>query len=306
MLGFLLATLIPALKLIRAWRPDIIHVHFAVPTGVLGRVLSKVCRIPYLLTAHLGDVPGGVPEKTDRWFRYVFPFTKGIWRDAANVVAVSDYTRDLALKHYEVPIQVIPNGVRIPREAFEQRDVQVGNPVRIIFAGRFQPQKNLICLVKSLAQVKDLSWECSLYGDGPQREMIEAEIEKVELADRVHLPGWVHTEVVWEKLGESDLLAMPSLSEGLPVVGVHALGRGLAIVANRAGGLIDLVDDGVNGRLCQIGDQTCFEEALRWCLEDKVRLKSLKKASLLKSQSFDIDNIAQTYERLFMKVTKLE
>jgi len=299
MFGFLMFTFIPGLREIRSWKPDILHVHFAVPTGVLARILSRLCGIPYLLTAHLGDVPGGVPEKTDRWFRYIYPFTHAIWKDAAKVVAVSDYTRALALKHYNVAIEVIPNGVKLPREFKDKDAIQVGEPPRIIFAGRFQPQKNLPFLIETLAKVKDLAWDCVLMGDGPQREPIENAIQENQLEERIHLPGWVHTETVWQELGRSDLLAMPSLSEGLPVVGVHALGQGLAIVANRAGGLSDLVDDRVNGCLCDVGDETCFEGALRWCLEDSERLKTMKQASLQKAKYFDIERVADSYERLF-------
>ena len=66
---------------------------------------------PIYLTAHLGDVPGGVPEKTDKWFRWVAPFIPPIWNRAKRVAAVSIFTKNLALQRYPVPIQVIPNGV---------------------------------------------------------------------------------------------------------------------------------------------------------------------------------------------------
>jgi len=61
-----------------------------------------------VLTVHLGDVPKGVPDKTDRWFRWVYPFTPPIWQGAARVTAVSEYTRRLALTYYPVSPQVIP------------------------------------------------------------------------------------------------------------------------------------------------------------------------------------------------------
>jgi len=57
---------------------------------------------------------------------------------------------------------------------------------------------------------------------------------------------------------QSDLLFMPSLSEGLPVVGLQALGVGLAIVASRAGGNVDLVDPGSNGSLADSDDRKHF------------------------------------------------
>ena len=76
------------------------------------------------------------------------------------------------------------------------------------------------------------------------------------------------------------------------------MAQGVAIVANKAGGLVDLVDEGVNGRLCSIGDKQCFEDALRWCLEDHERLHQLKEASWRIAERFDIEHIADNYERV--------
>jgi glycosyltransferase involved in cell wall biosynthesis len=304
MVAYILSGFFPGLSILRGWRPDIMHVHFAVPTGALAFLLSKLSRKPYVLTVHLGDVPGGVPQKTDRWFRFIYPFTPGIWMKAAAVVAVSDYTRELALKHYEVEISVIPNGVKLPEGHLILDQLRVSDPPRIIFAGRFQPQKNLIFLIQVLSQLKDLPWVCTIIGDGPQRADIESEIDQHGLADRVRLTGWLHTDEVWQALSQSDLLAMPSLSEGLPVVGVHALANGLAIVANRAGGLSDLVEDGVNGRLCSVGDEACFVDALRWTLQDPIRLVELRREGLKRGQRYNIEFVADAYEKIFReKVT---
>ena len=93
MLAYVLSGLWAGLRIISIHRPDIIHTHFAVPSGALAWTLSILTGIPYVLTAHLGDVPGGVPEKTGAWFRWLEPFTKPIWRRAKKVVAVSEFTR---------------------------------------------------------------------------------------------------------------------------------------------------------------------------------------------------------------------
>jgi glycosyltransferase involved in cell wall biosynthesis len=299
MAAYVLGGVLPALSILKRWKPEIMHVHFAVPTGALAYLLHKLSRKPYILTAHLGDVPGGVPEKTDRWFRFIYPFTPGIWKEAAAIVAVSDYTRNLAMKHYDVEIRVIPNGVKLPEDDLKADRLQVSDPPRIVFAGRFQPQKNLLFLIDALSQLKDLPWGCTLIGDGPQRAAIESRINDRGLADRIHLTGWIHTDEVWQSLGQSDVLVMPSLSEGLPVVGVHALAHGLAIIANRAGGLSDLVEDEVNGRLCSVGDENCFVDALRWTLQDPLRLLQLRRKSLMRGEQYNIDHVADAYEKVF-------
>jgi hypothetical protein len=97
------------LKIIREWHPQVIHTHFAVPAGAPAWLLNRLTGVPYVLTAHLGDVPAGL-RKDRKWFKWVFPFTPPIWKRAAAVVAVSEFTRQLALKSYPVDVGVIPKG----------------------------------------------------------------------------------------------------------------------------------------------------------------------------------------------------
>ena len=89
-----------AISEIRRQKPDVIHAHFAVPTGAVAWAAHRVTGIPYVLTAHLGDVPGGVPEQTGALFRWIQPLTVPIWKDAAATTAVSSFVAGLGKKAY--------------------------------------------------------------------------------------------------------------------------------------------------------------------------------------------------------------
>ena len=295
--AFVLAGIAAGDRLIRYWHPDVIHVHFAVPAGAVAWVLSRRRRVPYVLTAHLGDVPGGVPEKTGRWFRWLFPLTPPIWREARQVIAVSEYTRQLALQRYPVDIQVIPNGVDL--KSLRPEKIQVNQPPQLVFAGRFMPQKNPVQVVRSLAALKDLAWHCVMIGDGPLAEAVQREISTQGLDDRFTLTGWISPEDVLNWFSKSDLLFMPSRAEGLPVVGVQALAKGLAIVAGHAGGFIDLVDEGRNGFLIRGQSGDGFSAVLRGLLSDPRQLLAFREASLSKAGNFDLDPVVESYASIF-------
>jgi glycosyltransferase involved in cell wall biosynthesis len=300
--GYVLAGFWAARKVIKTWQPDLIHVHFAVPAGPMAWLLSKIYGIPYVLTAHLGDVPGGAPEKTGGWFRWIFPLTPPIWKGASRVVAVSGYTRELALAHYDVEIDVIPNGVdteRIKPATLVQNEVP-----RIVFAGRFMEQKNPLQLVRVLTRLQHLPWQCVMLGDGPLRTDVEAAIAQQNLGNRISLRGWVDPDVVLAEFAQSDILFMPSRSEGLPVVGVQALASGLAIVAGKVGGFIDLVDQDLNGYLIDPDDEALFVENLAKLLTSAEKLRACKATSIQKAEQFDLKNIVAQYENLFCQIVE--
>ena len=296
MVGYVWAAFWAGLRTIRTWKPDVLHVHFAVPGGAPVWWLSKLTGVPYVLTAHLGDVPGGTPEKTGRWFRYIFPFTPPIWRGAAQVVAVSQFTRALAEQHYPVPVQVIFNGVDL--RALDPGEIRVGQPPRLVFAGRFMQQKDPLQVVRALHAVSDLPWTCSMLGDGPLRSAVQAEIQRLGLADRFDLPGWVAPEAVLRCFDASDILFMPSLSEGLPVVGVQAMAKGLALLVTRVGGWADLVEEGRNGYLIAPGNEAGFAAALRRLLADPAGLLAFRQSSRALAEKFDLEKIVTAYEQV--------
>ncbi len=297
------SAVIAGLRLIRKWRPDVIHAHFAVPAGAAAFVLSRLTGIPYILTAHLGDVPGAVPEKTDRWFKWIYPFTPPIWHAAARVVAVSEFTRRMALQNYPVPIDVIPNGVDLSALPASQPAETSGQNIRIVFAGRFMKQKNPADLVEALCQLKDLPWRCAMLGDGPLLEPVRASLAACGLADRFWLPGWVSPEHVLAEFARSDLLVLPSSSEGLSVVGVQALGMGLAMLLSTAGGNLELVKEGENGFLFPIGDVDMLTDRLKFLIENPSMLQSAQQKSRLMAKKFDLAAIISHYELVFSSLS---
>ncbi|MDX9992949.1 MAG: glycosyltransferase family 4 protein [Anaerolineales bacterium] len=294
-----LAAFQAGLGIIRTWKPDVIHAHFAVPAGAAAFALSKLTKVPYLLTAHLGDVPGAVPDKTERWFKLIYPLTPQIWKSAARVVAVSEFTRSLALKHYPVPVEVIHNGVE--RSALPKWQPASDGSPRLIFAARFVAHKNPADLVEALARLAYLPWTCIMAGDGEQLETVRALVERHGLEKRIHLPGWVSPEQVLEHFAASDILVLPSRSEGLSVVAVQGLAMGLALVLSAAGGNPELVQPGENGFLFQPGDVTALTAALESLLSSPTKVAAFQARSRAMSAAFDLEKIVYEYEKILEK-----
>lgn len=283
--------LLPVVREARRWRPDVIHAHFAVPTGPVALAASVFAGIPYVLTVHLGDVPGGVPEQTDRLFRLLGPLVSPVWRRAHAVTTVSRYVAGLAASAYGVNPIVIPNGVN----PVTQPDLRLHSPPRIVMAGRLSIQKNPLLAVRALALVREMDWSLDVIGDGPLEVEMRALARREGIDQRVVLHGWLSDVQAAQLMAKADILLMTSLHEGLPMVAIEALQWGLAIVGSQIGGMHDVVVEGKNGFLCEL-TPPAFAQKLRTLLATPEMLDEMRRASREKAGDFDLEKTVSAYE----------
>ena len=300
MAGYVATSLLPSLRHIREWKPDIIHAHFAVPTGALALACRVATRIPYVLTAHLGDLPGGNPDQTDSLFRVLDPLIRPIWANAAGTSASSSFALGLARTAYGVEPRLILNGINMDGRPATARPP--ASPLALAAIGRFNPQKNFPWMIAALAGCS-FPWHLTLIGDGSQRAEIEAAVRAGGLQDRVALEGWVPESRMRAVLAATDILLMPSTSEGNPVAAIEALKNGVAILGSNIGGLTDLINDGANGFAVPIDSPEPFRERLAKLSSDRALVERMKNRSLEMSRQFDIERIGEGFESLLLQVS---
>ena len=296
MAAYCATSFFPTLEHIREWKPDLMHAHFAMPTGLLALAVHGWTGLPYVLTVHLGDVPGGVPEQTDSLFRWIGPIARRVWSRARAVTAISTFVQELSERAYGRKVIRILNGIDLDGGRGRSRPTNVFSPPRMVFVGRFSEQKQPGLLIEALAKIGGLDWDATLIGDGPHREAVEKQIAESGLGERVRLTGWLGAGEVEDILRQSDILVMPSLSEGLPIAAIEALKHGLAIVGSAIPGLRDVLVDGVNGRVFPVGEASGLGEVLRGLLGDGAALLAMKQASWDRATDFDLAGIVDEYE----------
>ena len=292
----------PTLRHCREWKPDVLHAHFAMPTGVLAWAVHRRTGVPYVLTAHLGDVPGGVPDQTDRLFKLVAPVARRVWNQAAAATAVSSFVRELAERSYGRKVELILNGIDLSDAPAPPETVPTKR--HLVFVGRFNPQKCPIFLIDALAGVQDLDWRLTMIGDGVLMNATRRQAEFYELTQRIYFTGWLAGPEVQRTMRTADVLMMPSNSEGQPVAAIEALKYGLAIAASDIPGVRDVVLDGVNGATIPPGDVQAWIARLRTCLSDDSRLAAMKRASWEKARDFDLARIATQYEQVLLAAVR--
>lgn len=173
---------------------------------------------------------------------------------------------------------------------------------RIISAGRLYPQKNQEMMIRAFAKVADKfpDWQLAIYGEGPLRESLELIVESLEMQNRVLLPG--RTEHVIEELKKSKIFCLSSDYEGMSNAMIEAICVGLPIVSTKVSGTEELLKEGENGFLVEIGDESrmgdCMSKLMSSsvCRED-MSIRNKKIASL-----FDIDYIVNQWMELINEV----
>ncbi len=287
----------PAIAEARRFQPDVIHAHFAVPTGPVAWLASLAGRVPFVITAHLGDVPGGVPEQTDGLFRLLKPFTVPIWRGARASTAVASHVADLAEAAYGVRPRTILNGIAMGAPPMRAPS---SGPLRLIWCGRVQEQKNLPAGIAALAPLAGRDWTLEVVGDGPQRAEAMARAERAGLGQQVIFHSWMEAAEVEARMRMADALFLPSLSEGLSLVTVEALRAGLAFVASCIPGVTDVVADGVNGLLFDPGDAADIAAQVERLMDDRAMLACMQAQSLERRPAFDERAMIDAYEEVLM------
>jgi len=174
------------------------------------------------------------------------------------------------------PIHVMYNGVDAPgpgspdrrRELREQLGIRPDTTL-IMGVGRLATDKRWNWLIDATADLsaRRLDVAAVVFGKGKMQSAFEARIVEREIGDRFQLAGFRPDVENW--LDAADILAHPSELEGLPNVVLEAMGRGIAVVSTRAGGLGEVVTSGEQAILCDVDDYDGFVTGIERLVQDR-------------------------------------
>lgn len=139
---------------------------------------------------------------------------------------------------------------------------------RIVSAARLMKQKNQLMLIDAFARVKKVypDYTLTIYGEGPFRETLEKRILELKLSDSVFLPGKVQN--VFDCIADAQMFVLSSDFEGMPNALIEAMCLGLPVISTRVSGATDLIQDGINGLLTDVGNTEQLTDAMRRMLAD--------------------------------------
>jgi O-antigen biosynthesis protein len=185
-------------------------------------------------------------------------------------------------------IALAPSGVDLvalqpgSRDPLVARALRAGEDDLIVgFSGRWSEEKDPLAFVEIARRAPaDLSLRFAMTGTGPLRAAIEQAVAAAHFPEgRFRLVGEAPDVVPY--LRSYDVLVLPSHLDGRPIVVLEALALGVPVIASRVGALPELIEDGVNGFLCDTGDIDGFLACLVGLAQDRDRMARMKAASRL-------------------------
>ena len=220
-----------------------LHNHFANPAATVGFLATRLLDMRWSFTIH------GISE-TD----YPAGVTLARKVEAADmVVCVSWFGQAQAMRMVDprhwLKFQVVRCG--LPLDAVARAQSKKPGTGTIICVGRLSPEKGHAGLLSAFARLRDRFPDARLIlvGDGPSRDEIEALAGSLGIAETVKFRGRLSEPETLEEIGKSDILVLPSLMEGLPIVLMEAMAMGVPVVASRLAGIPELITDKVEGLL---------------------------------------------------------
>lgn len=286
-------------RLLREWRPNVIHTHSYIQRYVFPASIGCNARAIVHTVHNLAE------KEVEPFGRLVHRIA---YRGGVRAVAVSEeVARSFHAVYGFPPCATIPNGIdtsayRRPEVRDRWRAAHGFTPedTLIVSAARLEPQKNPLALIDAFARVARERTHLLIAGDGSLRRACEEATSRRGLEDWIHLLG-IRDDVP-DLLAAADLFALASDWEGHPLSVMEAMAAGLPVVATGVGGVPELVRDGESGLLVPANDPQALASALKRLIDAPGERRAMGEAAALQAERFSVDAMVAAYAALFEKL----
>jgi glycosyltransferase involved in cell wall biosynthesis len=243
----------------------------------------------------------------------------------SSIVAVSERIRKKALKTDQLDkIRVIPCSLRLPEYKLSRENSQLN----LLWAGRIEERQKRVSDIpriakKLLDEKMDFHWTISGHGDDL---LLKEEIYKNGLVDNFTFTGWINREALYGIMDNSDLLVLTSNFEGMSVVVMEAISKGLGVVSTRVSGVEDLEMDDLSEEALALYDIGNIDQAVAGIkklasIPEAIRIKASRKLAekyysiqscinkynvLISNLDFNISDIPASHLKLMQFIEKVK
>jgi glycosyltransferase involved in cell wall biosynthesis len=259
-------------KIVAKYDVDIIHANYILPPGLVS-ILNK-SKAKKMITIHGSDI-NILPNN-----KILRPLLKFILNRADGLYFVSEKLMKKGVLLCGDKIleksQVTPNTVNTNKfkPSTDERKIltDYSNPI-VVFIGNLVEQKGLKYLLEA-KKMSENDYTLLIYGDGPERESLQSYIKTNNLKD-VHLMG--KTTIPEKIIPESDIMILPSVSEGASIVALESMSCGKALISTNTGNISNIITNNENGIIVPPKNPERLNEAITELVTNKEKREMLGK-----------------------------
>lgn len=296
-------------QLQKKWPFDIVHCHSSFPTAFAALKICAKSNLPLVVSSQGSDLAN--ESRFRRHPGILSKIREALSRSDA-VIAISPYIKDQQIglaPECAKRLHEIPNGVDFAYcstpVAFSSKWTAANNletTPYIFFLGRLHRRKGVSFLIEAFRKIANElpGVQLVIAGEGIEAVALKAQAEQSGLSSRIHFVGFVGgAEKLW-LLQNAACVAVPTISwEGLPLVALEAMAAGRCVVTTEVGGIIGLIESGVNGLMVPPSNDSALATALLLPFQDGAARSKIGTAASEKARRFDWSVVAKRHLAVF-------
>lgn len=272
-----------ALKVCRTEKPDLIWANWWLPPGLVAARIARRFGVPLVISSHGTDISLlGKSGLISRLSRYVY-------RRVDKATVVSRFLKDKLLAGVrELPadkVVVIPMPVGM--EHFPKTPLPANEIPLFLSVARYTRQKRLDLIISAAEKLaaRHLKFKILMVGEGPLETELKEMIRAKGLSVQIEFIPLVAQQKLGELYRQCDAVLLISEGEGFGLVLVEAGLTARPVIGARSGGIVDIIEDGVNGFLIEPGDSEALVRCMHTIMTDRDRRIALSEAGYKKAMA---------------------
>jgi len=294
LLTYVISIFFNLIILSRKYDFDILHAHSAIPTGLIGVIVTKILKKPIFITVHGMDINN---FENSSIFKRLITFSLN---NCTKAIAVSDNLAKKMryLKINQNKIVILRNAVDTNRfkplrnENLRKYCKIKDNEILILFVGYLDTFKGIFDIIDAFGEIKQThdNIKLMIIGNGPKKHELENRVLALDLKNSVIFTGKLKPDEIHSYYQAADIFTLPSYTEGLPLAVLEAMSCGIPVIASNVGGIPEIIKNNENGFLIPPKNKKILKNNLIILIDNaRLREKFRRNSIEIIKDKFDIN-----------------
>jgi len=276
----------------------------SVPAGFISLVLYYIFKLPYIVRIGGSDIPGSEKRYT-YIYKLISPIIKTIWKKSNLLIIKCEMEKEKVFAiNSKLKLKIISNGV--DTQKYKPVDRSENEQIQLICVARLIKLKGQDLLIKAISQLKNegIIFQVVLVGDGDETANYKSMAKELHVSHLVDFKGYIERERIEKFYQKADIFVLPSCSEGMSNALLEAMACGLPVIVTNVGGTHELVTEGENGFIFQVGDKDQLSNIIKNIAKEPHILKEMGIKSRVRAEVLNWQNVVNEYYTIFKNFRK--